>query len=127
MASCHCEAFEVVAADFAKQLAIVEVGLQSESDNINLLSSRSRALIRLGSLEDASSCLELLLRIDPKYSVGHYDLACLHALFGRRELMLAALAEAIRLLPDWMDFAKGDPDFADFWTDADWRSLVYRN
>lgn len=116
---------EEVAAAFRRQLDTTNEGLAYQARSVNLLSSRSRALIRLGKLEDALSTLELLLAEDPDYSVGHYDAACLHALVGRREAMLESLGQAIALFEEWRDFARSDPDFSDYWTDSAWRKLVY--
>jgi quercetin dioxygenase-like cupin family protein len=53
-----------------------------------------------------------------------YNLACLEALEGHRDVALATLAEAIRIRPEVADWARDDDDFASLRDDPQFRALV---
>lgn len=69
---------------------------------------------RLAALDDS-----------PRFSgLIHYNLACHHALSGRRDQALAALRQALAIRPDMGQYAGQDPDFANLYEDPDFQALI---
>jgi tetratricopeptide (TPR) repeat protein len=110
---------------FRKQLALAERGLKINPYHVLCLSSKAAAHMRLGQYDYAENALEKLVSIDPSFSVGHYNAACLAALVGNKERMIHHLSTAISNNAEWRGFAKEDPDFTGYFHDADWQGLVY--
>jgi len=72
-----------------------------------------------GNLAEAARLQETLasrlLELDDSPAwrgVQVYNLACIRALSGQKDIALANLAEALRLAPDLIEWSKQDPDFA---------------
>jgi tetratricopeptide (TPR) repeat protein len=110
---------------FRNQMTIANSALEIEPTNVLALSALGAAQLRLGHFDEAKASLLTLLAKEKRFSVAHYNLACLAALLDQKKEMLDWLRKAIAINPMWRDFAKGDKDLTGFWQDADWRSLVY--
>lgn len=109
---------------FQKQLDSARRGLDINPDSVLCLNSRGAAHMRLGEFKLAYENFNRLLSVDKNFSIGHYNLACLHALAGNKAGMLDSLTTSISLNPDWKIFAKEDPDFLSYYQDSDWLNLV---
>ena len=83
-----------------------------------------------GDARGALPLLERAIQLRPGYASAWYNLACVHALLGRREALLDALGRAITLgRTDYADYAEAacrDPDFTPFRQDAGFLALVDR-
>jgi len=112
-------------AHFREQLKLTERGLSLEPDHILFLNARAIALMRLGEFDRADKDLKRLLQLEEGFSVGQYAAACLAALNRDKALMLSHFKNAVRMNPDWKNFAKEDPDFMAFFEDAEWQEVVY--
>lgn len=112
-------------AVFSKQLQIANEALEVNPRHILCLSIKSTAEISLGLLSDALSTIESLREIAPQFTIALYNLSCIYSLKGDKSRTLKYLEKAIVGNAVWRRLAKGDPDFAYLWSDADWISLVY--
>lgn len=71
---------------------------------------------RLATLDDS-----------PRYTgLMRYNLACHHALQGRRDLALDTLRQALALRPDLTEYAGQDPDFISLREDAAFQAVIHR-
>ena len=66
---------------------------------------------RLGRLDLAARAMEDILRLDPKSSIGHYNLACYLALAGDEPRCLAELKTALGLEPRYAASIDQETDF----------------
>ncbi len=63
----------------------------------------------------------------PRYSgLIRYNLACHHALQGRRDQALATLAEALTIRPDTAEYAGQDPDLTSLYDDPAFLALIQK-
>jgi tetratricopeptide (TPR) repeat protein len=110
---------------FRRQLDLAEQGLKTDAKNILCLSAKAIGHMRLGQFSEVREALQILLSLDPRFSVGLYSAACLEALMFNKNEMLDYLKRALSINSDWKDFAKGDPDFSGYYQDREWQKLVY--
>jgi Flp pilus assembly protein TadD len=83
---------------------------------------RGVALARLGRLEEALRAYDAAVALDSREGRFYYNRACVHALAGRKETMLADLALALE--PALLKQARADADFAKYAGDVDFRRWV---
>jgi tetratricopeptide (TPR) repeat protein len=110
---------------FKLEVEIAQSSLELDPTNVLGLKALAAGELRLGRFDDARTTLLAILRLAKRFSIAHYNLSCCAALMNEKEEMLEWLRKAIAIKPGWRDFAKGDKDFAAYWTDSDWRELVY--
>jgi tetratricopeptide (TPR) repeat protein len=110
---------------FKRQIEIARSSLALDGENVLGFSALAAGQLRLGFFEEARETLLTLVRLAAGFSVAHYNLACCAALMSEKGEMLRWLQSAIACKAAWRDFSKGDKDFAAYWADLDWRSLVY--
>lgn len=111
---------------FELQLRTADRALSIDSHFVLALNVKSNAEVRLGRLDEARSTLTQIASTDPDFSVSTYNLACLHAMLGRRDSAISDLRSAISKNAVWREQAKSDPDFASLRTDAEWKNLIYQ-
>jgi len=70
------------------------------------------SLCRLGEAERGLACAKRALAIDPEDAGVRYNVACLYALHGERELALTTLEECVRLGFGNLEWFERDPDLA---------------
>ncbi|MBZ4417658.1 hypothetical protein [Myxococcus sp. RHSTA-1-4] len=85
-------------------------------------------IIRSGRPRAAVPLLEQVLKVNPEYASGWYNLACAWSLAGEKAPMLEALKKAIQYgaesLSDYRAEAWSDSDFERWREDADFKGLV---
>ncbi|GAB4147855.1 MAG: hypothetical protein Fur0046_26230 [Cyanobacteria bacterium J069] len=108
-----------------------EAALQSFEEALRRYESDPSVWSDLGSLlyelqryDDTIDCYIHLLALEPDSALGHYNLACCHALQGRPETALTSLERAIALNELYGAIAKNDPDFETLWPDQRFQVLL---
>jgi tetratricopeptide (TPR) repeat protein len=124
---CACDSNNVFREDyFTRQLDVADRALLIEPANPLLLVVRITALMRLGKIDQALISLNRQLELDERFSLAHYNMACVCAFLRDKEGMLRHLGRASELNATWKEYAKGDPDLKYYRDDADWYALIYK-
>jgi tetratricopeptide (TPR) repeat protein len=85
---------------------------------------KSAALTATGDLEGAVSLYDKILEQNPEIAVAWYNRACLKSLSGKKDEMLADLAQAIDMNPELAASAQTDVDFEAYYEDPNFLELV---
>lgn len=81
-----------------------------EPSNLDFYNGMGLAYYKLNNYESALNVFHLALEIDPTHATSHYNLACVRALLGQKQLALDSLAKAIALDPTFRRLALEDQD-----------------
>lgn len=84
----------------------------------------ARVLFHLGNDDQALTCLERLLRLEPDNAWALYNAACVSAYQGKTELALQRLSAAIHRDTQWQQAAATDSDFVRLRADPRFQQLV---
>jgi Flp pilus assembly protein TadD len=84
----------------------------------------ANALLQLGDRERCVAWAERALAIDPEENTTLYNVACVHALLGRRDSALELLETTVRNGFGNKDWMENDPDLSGLRSDPRFESLV---
>jgi tetratricopeptide (TPR) repeat protein len=111
--------------------AVSGVAVERAERHIELLPEDARALylganalLQLGDRERCVAWAERALAIDPEENTTLYNVACVHALLGRRDSALELLETTVRNGFGNKDWMENDPDLSGLRSDPRFESLV---
>lgn len=119
-------ASEKKSQDLAFEIAFYEGILAEDPDFADALVPLAEAYTKAGMYEKGLEADRKLARLRPKDPTVQYNLACSHALTGRREEALAALERAIELGYSDVGFLLKDGDLVSLHDDERFAELITR-
>jgi serine/threonine protein kinase/Flp pilus assembly protein TadD len=109
---------------YAEAAVKFEEAVKFRSDAVRSFIALGTCYQRLKFNEKALNAFTSAIRVDPKYSPGHYNLAAFYALTGQSELALEKLQTAVRLDPKAKRAARAEPDFISLRANPKFKALV---
>ena len=121
------QAEEALKADDLSTASTIAQSLTAQApaapETYNLL---GRIKIRSGDEKQAIKAFKKGLNLAPDDPFLVYNMACVHALAGKRKETLSALEKAFKLRPELATYAKEDSDLAAFHEDLEFKELTER-
>lgn len=121
------QAEEALKANDLKTASTIAQSLKAKApavpETYNLL---GRIKFLSGDEKQALKAFKKGLTLAPDDSTLIYNMACVHALKGKREEALAGLERAFTLQPDLVPHAKEDPDLTSLREDSEFKALIER-
>ncbi len=98
--------------------------LRINQENADAMINKGKSLFIIGRLEDALKVYNTVLETDPDDKDALYDRACIYCTNGKKKEALNDLKHAIKVYPEWKEYAKNDEDFKKLWSDELFKKLM---
>ena len=105
---------------------VFEAALSVEPDNVEALVALGAIYTKEGRFERGLEVDLRLVRMRPRESLFHYNLACSHSLLGHLDPAFAALQRAVQLGYDNSEHLEGDVDLANLRGDVRYTEILRR-
>ena len=109
---------------FAEALPYLQQAVSLDPQFVEARLLLGTAQVKVGDLQSAARVFQETAKVAPQNGVAVYNLACVRAMAGEREVALAELAKAVRLDPALKQAARDDGDLFALRNDGRFKSLV---
>ena len=117
--------YERALADLGELRELRASGNAGDDDWIDLTEAWCRR--RVGDLDGAIRCAQLLVDRNGRSDTGYFNLGCYHALNGDATAAIDALSMACGLNPTCRDYLRDEPDLDELRTDERFRQLLRKS
>ena len=110
--------------DFNFEIDFCKGVLQRDPDNLSVMEMLANYFTRAGRIDEGLILDQKIVALDPKNSIGHYNLACSLALKHRQFEAIESLRVALQEGYDDFDWLMKDPDLKNLHDNPSFSALI---